>query len=75
MPRLKCTYGEFIAIIEEHGFKLHRHGATSHVRYRGEVGGVVHYVDCSGYGGMDINPNTLQSMIRQCGLPKRLFRK
>jgi len=76
LPRLKCTYSEFIAIIIDYGFVEHRHGATSHVRYRGVVNGQVKFVDCCGHSGSDnIPPDTLQSMIRQCGLPKRLFRK
>jgi predicted RNA binding protein YcfA (HicA-like mRNA interferase family) len=40
LPRLRCTYREFIAIIEAHGFALHRHGAGSHRRYRAVIGGV-----------------------------------
>jgi predicted RNA binding protein YcfA (HicA-like mRNA interferase family) len=76
VPRLKCTYSEFIAIIRQHGFVEHRHGATSHMRYRREVAGRVWYVDCAGHNSNDEIPiGTLQSMIRQCGLPKKLFRK
>ena len=76
MSRLKCTYGEFIAIITEFGFAEHRHGATSHVRYRGVVNGEVKFVDCCGHSGSDDIPiGTLQSMIRQSGLSKNLFRK
>jgi predicted RNA binding protein YcfA (HicA-like mRNA interferase family) len=75
LPRLKCTYREFIAIIEQHGFVVHRKGATSHVQYRGIVAGKVKIVTVSGYGGQEICPDTLRSMIRQCDLPKKLFRK
>ncbi|MGZ8309156.1 MAG: type II toxin-antitoxin system HicA family toxin [Rhodoplanes sp.] len=76
MPRLKCTYSEFIAIIAKYGFELHRHGATSHARYRGIVNGEVRFVDCCGHSSSDEIPiGTLQSMIRQTGLSKRLFRK
>jgi len=76
VPRLKCTFGEFIAIIEQHGFVLHRHGASSHRRYRAVVQGKVHYVDVAGHSDKDeIAPGTLASMMRQSGLPKRLFRK
>lgn len=76
MPRLKCTYNEFIEIITKFGFVEHRHGATRHVRYRGEVNGEVKFVDCSGHNGNDEIPlGTLQSMIRQSGLSKKLFRK
>jgi predicted RNA binding protein YcfA (HicA-like mRNA interferase family) len=76
VPRLKCTFAEFIEIIEAHGFVLHRHGATSHRRYRAVVHGVVYYVDIAGHRMSDeIAPGTLASMIRQSGLPKELFRK
>jgi predicted RNA binding protein YcfA (HicA-like mRNA interferase family) len=76
VPRLKCTFGEFIAIIESNGFVLHRHGATSHRRYRAVIGGKVYFVDVAGHNDKDeIAPGTLVSMIRQSGLPKRLFRR
>jgi predicted RNA binding protein YcfA (HicA-like mRNA interferase family) len=76
LPHLKCTFREFIAIIEQRGFVLHRHGATSHRRYRGVVDGVVCFVDVAFHNsGDDIAPGTLRSMIRQSGLPKSLFRK
>jgi predicted RNA binding protein YcfA (HicA-like mRNA interferase family) len=76
VPRLKCTFNEFVTIIEGHGFVLHRHGATSHRRYRGVIDGQVRFVDVAGHSGNDeILPDTLASMIRQSGLPKRLFRK
>ena len=68
-------YREFIAIIEDHGFRLHRQGATSHAIYRGTVNGKVEQVIVAGSGGEDIKPKTLASMIRQSGLPKKLFRK
>lgn len=76
MPRLKCTFREFIAIIEAHGFVLHRHEDGSHRQYRGVVGGLVRYVTVAYHNiGDDILPETLSSMIRQSGLSKKLFRK
>ena len=67
-------FREFIDVLLAHGFELHRHGATSHRRYRGIVDAQVRYVDVAGQGNEDIKPGTLASMIRQSGLPKRLFR-
>jgi predicted RNA binding protein YcfA (HicA-like mRNA interferase family) len=65
LPQLKCTFREFIAIIEQRGFVLHRHGATSHRRYRGTVDGVVRFVDVAFHNPNDaVAPGTLQSMIR-----------
>ena len=65
-----------MAIIEQHGFVLIRHDGTSHRRYRGVVGGRIYLVDVAYHNiGDDIGLDTLQSMIRQCGLPKKLFRK
>ncbi len=76
MPRVRCTFAEFIRIIEAEGFILHRHGATSHRRYRGAVGGEVRFVDVAFHTiNDDILPKTLASMIRQSGLPKDRFRK
>lgn len=76
MPRLNCTFGEFIAILEQYGFTIHRdQDGSSHYRYRGVIEGKVRYVDCCGTGGTVIKIGTLQSMIRQSGLPKKLFRK
>ena len=76
MPRIKCTFAEFIRNIEAAGFVLHRHGGTSHRRYRGVIEGQVRFVDVAYHRiGDDILPKTLASMIRQCGLPKHLFQK
>lgn len=76
MPRLNCTFAEFIEIIERHGFSLHRQGATSHRRYRGEVDGDVRFVDVAMHRASDsIRLGTLNSMIRQSGLPKALFKR
>jgi len=76
LPRLRCTFAEFTAIIESHGFVEIRHGATSHRRFRGIVDGQVRFVDIAGHSAHDdIALGTLNSMIRQSGLPKKLFRK
>ncbi len=76
MPRLILTFGQFIDIITAHGFVLHRHGATSHRRYRAEIDGKVYFVDVAGHRASDtILPKTLASMIRQSGLPKRVFER
>lgn len=75
MPRLVCTFRRFVEIIEAHGFVLHRHGATSHKRYRGVVSGKVQFVDVAAHKPSDeVADGTLQSMIRQTGLPKKVFR-
>jgi predicted RNA binding protein YcfA (HicA-like mRNA interferase family) len=75
MPRLRCTFDQFIDILLAHGFVVHRHGATSHVHYRGVVSGEVRMVTVAGSGNTDILPKTLASMIRQSGLSKKLFRR
>jgi predicted RNA binding protein YcfA (HicA-like mRNA interferase family) len=76
VPRLKCTFREFIWIIEANGFRLHRQGATSHRQYRGVVARQVHYVDVAPHQlGTEIATGTLKSMIRQSGLSQSLFRK
>jgi predicted RNA binding protein YcfA (HicA-like mRNA interferase family) len=76
LPRLICTYQRFLEIITEYGFVLHRHEGGSHRRYRGVVNGEVRLVDLSPHNWDDeIKTGTLKSMIRQCGLPQKLFRK
>jgi predicted RNA binding protein YcfA (HicA-like mRNA interferase family) len=76
LPRLKCTFREFTAIIETQGFTEHRRQASSHRQYRGVVEGQVRMVTVAFHNiGDDIRPETLASMIRQSGLPKSLFRK
>ena len=76
MPRLNCTFRQFIEILLAHGFELLRHDGGSHRRYRGVVDGVVCYVDVAAHNlGDHPKPGTLKSMIRQSRLPKRLFRK
>jgi len=48
---------------------------SSHRRYRGVVEGQVRLVTVAYHSIHDeIKPDTLASMIRQSGLPKRIFR-
>jgi predicted RNA binding protein YcfA (HicA-like mRNA interferase family) len=76
VPRLSLSFREFIRIIEANGFTFHDQGATSHRRYRGVVEGKVQIVVVAYHSlSDDIKPGTLDSMIRQTGLPKKLFRK
>ena len=76
MPRLNCTYNEFIAILLAHGFEHVFPDKGSHKKYRGIVGRDVKIVTVAGHNLNDHPlPATLQSMIRQSGLPKALFRK
>lgn len=76
MPRLKCSFREFIDILEQHGFVLHRQASSSHRIYRGTVNGEVRLVTVAPHSlGAEVLPDTLNSMIRQSGLPKKLFRK
>jgi len=76
LPRLSCNYRQFLEILERHGFVLIRHDASSHRRYRGVVDGHVRFVDLAPHQWSDDIPlGTLQSMIRQSGLPKALFRR
>jgi len=67
-------YRQIIAILEEHGFKLVRHGATSHRHYEGFIGGQRRLVTISGRDGDDILPENLAAMKRQSGLPRKVFR-
>jgi predicted RNA binding protein YcfA (HicA-like mRNA interferase family) len=68
-------FRDVIRIIEGNGFVLARHHGTSHRQYRGNVGSQVRYVTIACHSlGDDVKPKTLASIIRQSGLPKKLFR-
>ena len=76
MPRLKCTFRDFIQIILKQEFLLVRHDGTSHQVYRGVVDGKPHVVVVAAHRLNDeIKAGTLDAMIRQTGLPKTLFRR
>lgn len=60
----------------EYKFECIRHDASSHQRWRGIVEGEVRFVDLTPHSWHDDIPiKTLNSMIRQSGLPKKLFLK
>ena len=67
-------FSAFLAIVHRHGFTLQR-TRGSHRTYRGTVDGMTRIVTVACHRESDdIKPKTLASMIRQTGLPKRLFR-
>jgi predicted RNA binding protein YcfA (HicA-like mRNA interferase family) len=75
VPRLKCTFREFVEILERNGFDLTRQ-AASHRRYVRVAGGRTFNVTVAFHNINDeIRPDTLASMIRQSGLQKSMFRK
>jgi predicted RNA binding protein YcfA (HicA-like mRNA interferase family) len=58
------------------GFVLHLQSGTSHAIYRREQAAEVRSVVVAANNlKEEIKPGTLQSMIRQSGLPKHLFQK
>lgn len=67
-------FSRFVQILEENGFELDR-TSGSHRQYQGFVDGHRRLVTVAAHRlGADIKPRNLASMIRQSGLPKRLFR-
>lgn len=67
-------YRAFVRIIEEHGFTLDRERG-SHKQFKGVVAGQMRLVTVDyAQPGEDIRERNLASMIRQSGLPKKLFR-
>jgi predicted RNA binding protein YcfA (HicA-like mRNA interferase family) len=74
VPRLKCTFKEFIEVLEANSFKFDRQKG-SHRQYERVVGNITYVVTVAGSGNEDIDTGTLKSMIRQSGLPQGLFRK
>jgi predicted RNA binding protein YcfA (HicA-like mRNA interferase family) len=77
MPRLKCTFREVIEIIERNGFALvPARTSGSHRQYKRIRDGEVRLVTLAYHNiNDDVLPDTLASIIRQSGLPKRFFRK
>lgn len=64
----------FIRMLEQHDFVLDRQRGSSRI-YKGVVGGKMRLVSVHYHRGSDdIRRGTLNSMIRQSGLPKKLFR-
>jgi predicted RNA binding protein YcfA (HicA-like mRNA interferase family) len=77
VPRLKCTFREVIEIIEANSFEIVP-GRTSgsHRQYKQTRAGETRIVTIAYHNiNDDVLPDTLASIIRQSGLPKRLFRK
>ncbi|MCH9000612.1 MAG: type II toxin-antitoxin system HicA family toxin [Proteobacteria bacterium] len=67
-------FRDLIRLLEKQGFELDRQSGNSRI-YKGIVGGKVRLVSVHYHRGSDdIKPGTLNSMIRQSGLPKKLFR-
>jgi predicted RNA binding protein YcfA (HicA-like mRNA interferase family) len=69
-------FRDFIPILEANSFSFDRQGGTSHRQYKGIVAGKTQLVTVD-YSqlGEDITKRNLASMIRQSGLPKKLFRR
>ena len=68
------TFREFIKIIEAHGFELDRQRG-SHRVFKGQVGGQTRVVVVAAHReSEEIKRGRLNSMIRQTGLPKTVFR-
>jgi predicted RNA binding protein YcfA (HicA-like mRNA interferase family) len=67
-------YRDFVKILEINGFLMKPRTATSHRHYEAIIEGKRRLVTISCEDGDDVGRNNLSSMIRQSGLPKRLFR-
>jgi predicted RNA binding protein YcfA (HicA-like mRNA interferase family) len=69
------TFDAFVRILKANGFVFHRDGKGSHAIYRGVIGENVMLVTVAAHRYSDeIKPGTLAAMMRQSGLPKKLFR-
>jgi predicted RNA binding protein YcfA (HicA-like mRNA interferase family) len=67
-------FRDLIRILEAHGFVLDRQRG-SHRTYKGLVAGKMRVVTVACHRESDeVKRGTLSSMMRQSGLPKRLFR-
>jgi predicted RNA binding protein YcfA (HicA-like mRNA interferase family) len=71
---MPLKYRTIIQVLTSHGFVLIRQKG-SHRQFEGFIAGKRHVVTIACHSeNEDVLPNTLQSIIRQSGLPKRLFR-
>lgn len=69
------TFEFVLEILIRNGFSLHRQKG-SHCVYKGMVNGRVQVVVLAIHRKADyVDRGTLGSIIRQCGLPKSLFRR
>ena len=76
MPRLVLTFRQVVEVLEANGFVEERQGSGSHRQFRGQINGRVQRVTVAYQRVSDEpTPNTLQSIIRQSGLPKSAFRR
>jgi predicted RNA binding protein YcfA (HicA-like mRNA interferase family) len=67
-------FRRFIEILRDHDFKPDR-SKGSHHQYEGYVDGKRYIVTLAfSHDGEEISKRNLSSMIRQSGLPKKLFR-
>ncbi len=66
-------FSDFIRLLEVRGFELTRKSGSARI-YKGQIGGKTRLVSVHFHRGSDdIKTGTLKSMIRQSGLPKKLF--
>ncbi|MCW0235311.1 MAG: type II toxin-antitoxin system HicA family toxin [Ferrovibrio sp.] len=65
-------YRDFIRILLDNGFDLHRH-TGGHRHYKGFIDGKTRLVTASGNDNDDVMAKNFSSMIRQSALPRDLF--
>jgi predicted RNA binding protein YcfA (HicA-like mRNA interferase family) len=74
LPRLSLTFALVLAILEANGFVVIRHHGTSHRQLRGVVNGEVRMTTLAGKLSDEVAIGTLQAIMRQSGLSKKVFR-
>lgn len=68
------TSYDVIKFLKKNGFVLHR-SSGSHFHYKKQVGSMSYLVTVAFHGSRDIPMGTLNSIIRQSGLPKNQWQK
>ena len=69
-------YREVLRILRDNGFSYKRDGKGKHTIWEGKHSGKTYVVTLSyDQEGNDVPKGTLDNIIRQSGLPKKLFRK
>ena len=65
---------DVISFLKDHGFVLHR-SSGSHFQYKKVESNGIRLVTVAYHGNRDVPPGTLNSIIRQSGIPKEQWRK
>ncbi|MBP6881480.1 MAG: type II toxin-antitoxin system HicA family toxin [Candidatus Pacebacteria bacterium] len=73
-PLRGWSSSDVIKFLKKNGFVLHR-SSGSHFHYKKQVGSTHYLVTVAFHGNKDIPMGTLNSIVRQSGIPKNQWQK